>query len=101
MRFDPTEFEEMLRDGNTDRSSAIHKIDKTSALSGAAKDNLKRDAQQASRELDAARNFQLKDAEVFSRSQRIESEIDETLASERRDYSERVLGIGVARERSQ
>lgn len=93
VRFDPTEFEEMLRDGKTDRSSAVHRIDKTAALSGATKENLKRDAQQASRELDAARNFQLKDAEVFSRSQRIESEIDETLASKRREYSERVLGI--------
>lgn len=93
VRFDPTEFEDMLRDGKTDRSSAVHKIDKTSALSTATKDNLKRDADQATRELDAARNFQLKDAEIFSKSQRIESEIDETLASERRDYSQRVLGI--------
>jgi len=100
VRFDPTEFEDLMRDGRGDRASTENKISKTTVLAEADRSNLIGDAEQAARELEAAQRFQKKDAEIFSRSSRIESEIDGELASRRRAYSRSVLGIREAVSRA-
>jgi multidrug resistance efflux pump len=93
VRFDPTDFENKLREGRGDEATARNKIEKSDAQSTATRENLRRDAEQARRELEAARTFQKKDAEIFSRSQIIEAEVDETLAAKKRDYSESVRAV--------
>ncbi len=93
VRFDPTDFENRLVEGKGDRATADHKIEKSNAQSAGTRENLRRDAEQATRELQAARTFQRKDAEIFSRSQIIESEIDEKLAGQKKEYSENVRTV--------
>ncbi|HJT18461.1 MAG TPA: HlyD family efflux transporter periplasmic adaptor subunit, partial [Thermoanaerobaculia bacterium] len=51
------------------------------------------DAHQAQDELLAAKQFKFDDAEIFSRYQRIESEIDQTLAGDKKEHAENVLGV--------
>jgi HlyD family secretion protein len=91
--FDPTEFQKDLLGGQEDRRSVGNKITKTDTLAGATRTNLKRDANQAQDELIAAKQFKFDDAEVFSRYQRIESEIDQTLAGDKKEHAENVLGV--------
>jgi len=100
VRFDPTEFEDLLRDGRGDRASTENKISNTTVLAEADRSNLVGDAEQAARELEAAQRFQKKDAEIFSRSSRIESEIDGELATRRRAYARSILGIREAVSRA-
>ncbi len=93
VRFDPTDFEKELTAGNEDQSTASNNITKTSVQAVATRVNLLRDAAQADRELDAARRFKFDDAEVFSRYQRIEAEVDASLASMRKSHAQQVLGV--------
>lgn len=93
VRFDATDFNELLQSGRDDDRTAINKIVMSSVDAHATSANLRRDAAVATLELDAARQFQVNDDEVFSRYQRIESSLDQTLAEERRDYAEDVLGV--------
>src|SRR5438270_3703700 len=91
--FDPTDFQKDLLDGNVDHQSVDNKISKTVTLASVTRTNLKRDAHQAQDELIAAKQFKFDDAEVFSRYQRIESEIDQTLAGDKKEHAENVLGV--------
>ena len=91
--FDPTDFQKDLLGGQEDRQSVGNKLTKTDTLATATRTNLKRDAHQAQDELIAARQFKFDDAEVFSRYQRIESEIDQTLAGDKKEHAENVLGV--------
>lgn len=91
--FDPTDFQKDLLGGNEDRASVTNKVSKTVTLAGVTRVNLKRDANQAQDELIAAKQFKFDDAEVFSRYQRIESEIDQTLAGDKKEHAENVLGV--------
>src|SRR5256885_10244665 len=50
-------------------------------------------SRQATDELLAARQFKFDDAEIFSRFQRVESQIDETLAGHKKEHAEGVLGV--------
>jgi HlyD family secretion protein len=93
VRFDATDFEELLLTGREDRQSAGNKLRKTGAEANATKANLGRDRRLAESELEAAKRFRFDDAEVFSRYARIESEVDQNLASNRKTYAEEVLGI--------
>jgi HlyD family secretion protein len=93
VRFDPADFEEMMRTGREDDTTASNRLTKASVEAGATRANLQRDAGVATLELAAARRFIIDDDEVFSRYQRIEASLDESLAGERKDYAEDVLGV--------
>ena len=93
VRFDPTEFENELIVGNEERATANNRLAKTNKDSSTTKTNLKRDARQAETELEAAQKFKFDDAEIFSRYQRIESEVDADLAGDKKQYAEEVLMV--------
>lgn len=93
VRFDATDFENLLLTGREDRASAGNRLTKENAESSATRKNLGRDARLAQSELEAARRFTFDDAEIFSRYARIESEVDQDLASNKKQYAEEVLGI--------
>jgi HlyD family secretion protein len=91
--FDPSDFQKDLLGGHEDRQSVGNKITKTNTLATTTRTNLKRDAHQAQDELLATRQFKFDDAEVFSRYQRIEADIDATLAGDKKEHAENVLGV--------
>ena len=93
VRFDPTDFENELLLGNEERATASNRLKRTNSDSSTTKTNLKRDAQQAESELEAARRYKFDDAEIFSRYQRIESEVDADLAGDKKQYAEEVLRV--------
>jgi RND family efflux transporter MFP subunit len=93
VRFDPSDFEKELKGGNEDHATASNNLSKTDAQALATRANLQRDARQAQSELLSAKRFKFDDAEVFSRYQRIEAEVDQTLASEHKENAERVINI--------
>jgi RND family efflux transporter MFP subunit len=92
-RFDATDFALLLRTGNEDLATAGNKRTKTDVDASTTTVNLKRDAKQADAELLSARMFRFDDAEVFSRYQRIESQVDEQLASEKKTHANNLLGV--------
>lgn len=103
VRFDSTDFENLLLTGNEDRKTAGNKLTSTNADAKATHTNLRRDAKMAQSELEAAKRFTFDDAEVFSRYARIESELDQDLASNRKLHAEEVLTVrdnlaGIARD---
>jgi HlyD family secretion protein len=87
VRFEPTDFEKRLFDGQDDRASAQAKADKERALAALAQRTRERSAMLSALELSKAREFQARDPEIFSRNQIIESGIDEELSAARRDYA--------------
>jgi multidrug efflux pump subunit AcrA (membrane-fusion protein) len=88
VRFDPTEMQQSLLDGQSQKDTALNRMGKKETESEAVFENLERDEQMAGRELDYARDFQSKDPDIFSRSEIIESEIDQDLATRRRDHAQ-------------
>lgn len=90
IRLDPTDFEAELRDGRADRTAATEKMAKASASRDATLQQLDLDASLARNEQEIARTFQLKDAEVFSKFERIESAIDADLAGSRLEHAQSV-----------
>jgi multidrug efflux pump subunit AcrA (membrane-fusion protein) len=92
-RFDETEFENLLLYGREDRATASNKLTKANAESAATRKNLGRDAKLAQGELDSAKRFKFDDAEIFSRYARIEAEVDQDLAGNRKRHAEDVLHI--------
>ncbi len=93
VQFDATDFENLLLTGREDRENAMNRLTKESAESAATRKNLGRDARLAQSELESAQQFKFDDADVFSRYDRIENEVDQHLASSRKRYAEEVLGI--------
>jgi hypothetical protein len=93
VRFDATDFENLLLSGNEARKNADNRLTKETAESGATRKNLGRDARLAQSELEAAKRFKFDDAEIFSRYARIENEVDQDLASSKKRHAEEVLGI--------
>jgi RND family efflux transporter MFP subunit len=83
VRFDPTEMEKNLADGKSDQQTAARKTEQRSVERDATLGGLSRDADVARLELQYAKEFQSKDPEIFSRTDIIESEIDEKLATRR------------------
>jgi hypothetical protein len=92
-RFDPTDFANALASGQTDRGTADNKMHRATVDSSTTKTNLLRDAKQAEEELAAAHRNRTDDAEIFSRYQQIESQLDELLAGEKRTHAHNVLGV--------
>ncbi len=90
VRFDSIDIERDLLEGELDRSNAGNRISGAEADAGAVRKNLRRDAGMADRELEAARQFQKRDADIFSRYQVIESDIDEDLAVEKKEFAEQM-----------
>lgn len=88
IRFDPSALEKRLRDAEDDLRSARLQMEKEqlSGLSEVRK--LEKDAAMARVELEQASHFQKKDAEIFSRSEIIESDIDQKLAQEKQIHAE-------------
>jgi HlyD family secretion protein len=93
VRFDATDFEREMIEGQESRSTAVNRISGAEALATGERTNLGRDAMMAQLELEAARSFQLTDAEIFSRYELIESSIDEDLAVEKKEYAEQMRRI--------
>jgi len=93
IRFDATDFENLLLTGHEDRTTANNKLTKADAEATSTSKNLRRDAKLAQSELEAAKRFKFDDAEVFSRYARIESEVDQDLAANRKRHAEEVLGV--------
>jgi RND family efflux transporter MFP subunit len=88
IRFDPTDLEEELREGRHDRATTDSQITSKQVREEGSRRNLERDAEVAGLELDFARSFQSKDELIFSRQEIIESEIDETLAQQKKDHAQ-------------
>lgn len=93
VRFDPSDPEKLLRDGQTDLAAATAKLAEADVKSRAAVAGRTTDAVLAVDELDRTRKFQSKDPLIFSRNQIIESGIDEELAAARQTHAERAKAI--------
>ncbi len=87
VRFDPTELEKQLADGEADRSTVDTKIDKERMQTETALRGRDRKALLAGEELKKSRAFAEKDPLVFSRSQIVAAQIDEGLSSSRVDHA--------------
>jgi RND family efflux transporter MFP subunit len=88
IRFDPSAIEKRLVDAEDDLHEAHLKMEKErlSGLSEVRK--LEQDARIARVELEDASHFQKKDQTIFSRSEIIESDIDQQLAQEHQKHAE-------------
>jgi HlyD family secretion protein len=93
IRFDPTDAQKNLDDGEGERKIADNRIDGKRAEGDGTLRNLDRDADMAGLDLKYAREFQSKDPEIFSRTEIIESQLDESLATRRKENAEAVRGI--------
>lgn len=92
-RFDSTDFEKELEEGNIEHSRTGNRIAGAEATAGAIRANLGRDAWIADRELEAAQMFQKRDAGIYSRFELIESEIDEGLAVEKKEFAQQMQTV--------
>lgn len=90
VRFDATEFEIALEKGHGEHSTSEHRIARAQTEATAARRGLDLDAAMAAREVDNAHTFAARDAEIYSRFEIIESEIDGTLAGARQKHAEAV-----------
>lgn len=93
VRFDAAEAERQLQEGLRSKATAESKIAAKKAEEGGTIRNLDRDADMAGVELDHARQFQSTDSVLFSRNQIIESEVDEKLATQKKDTADAVRGV--------
>jgi len=93
VRFDPSELEKNLEEGENEQAQTDSRISTQHVREDSAIRNLERDADVAELELDYAREFQSRDPSIYSRVDMIESEIDEELAVERKDHAEDVREI--------
>ena len=93
VRFDPTDFQKELISGNEDHATAANNMSKTDVQANATRSNLNRDANQAQVELEVAKRFNFDDGEIFSKYQRIDSEVDAKLASDRMTHAHNLLGV--------
>jgi multidrug efflux pump subunit AcrA (membrane-fusion protein) len=93
VRFEPTELEQKLLDGQSARDTAQAKLQKERELSSLAERERERSARLSLLELQTARDFSATDPEIFSRIQIIESGVDEQLYEARRDHADRVERI--------
>jgi RND family efflux transporter MFP subunit len=93
VKFDPSEMERSLRDGQSDRTATDSRITGMRADTGGAIRNLERDGALAREELKGADRYKTDDPDVFSRQEIIRSEIDRNLATKRIDTSDAVRSI--------
>lgn len=83
VRFDPTEIETTLADRRADLESNDLKLGKQESAASVRIDNLARDAELARRDLEHSREFASRDELIYSRSEILESRIDQELAAAR------------------
>ncbi|HKI06717.1 MAG TPA: HlyD family efflux transporter periplasmic adaptor subunit [Thermoanaerobaculia bacterium] len=88
IRFDPSAIEKQLVDAGDDLREARLKMEKEQVQGLSEVRKLEHDAAMARVELENARQFQKKDEVIFSRSEIIESDIDQDLAVEREAHAE-------------
>jgi RND family efflux transporter MFP subunit len=88
VKFDPSEPEKQLRDGEADLAAADAKLAAEAVKSREKIRQRESDAVLAEDELDQQKKFQNKDEQVFSRNQIIESQIDEGLAQAKQQHAE-------------
>jgi len=88
IRFDPQEAEREAADGRDDLASARGKIEKAEAEGGKTKKSLSLERDLAREELDRARTFELKDPELYSRHQILESTLDRDLQEKKAGTAE-------------
>ncbi len=93
VRFDPSEGEKQLRDGNADLESASARLKEEAIRSKTAVEDRDSDAVLAGQELKQTREFQAKDPEIFSRNDIAESAIDEHLAGVKQTHAEETKSI--------
>lgn len=93
MRFDPTDFDRQLKDGDADLAAAGAKLSREHVQADAAEENREASAGMAERELEKTRKFQPKDAEIFSRHEIIESSIDEGLSRAKMEHAREAEAI--------
>lgn len=86
-KFDPSDPEKQLRDGQSDLASADAKLasEQIKAKTTVASRDI--DASTAADELEQQKRFAQKDPEIFSRNQIIQSEIDQSLAGAKQDHA--------------
>ncbi len=89
VQFDSTDLENQLLENQDELAQTLRRRDQRLQQEETALANLQRDAAMADRRLEYARTFQSKDPEIFSRQEIIQSEIDSTLATQRRDNANR------------
>jgi len=78
-RFDDSELRSRLADGESNRAVALAKLQNERMLLSTSQTDRQRTATTVTRNLDLSRKFQPRDAQIFSRDQILESEIDERL----------------------
>ena len=88
VRFDPSDPEKQLRDGEADLAAADAKLGSERIKSKAAVGGRETDAVLAGEELAEQRKFQAKDEQIFSRNQIIEAQIDEQLAGAKQQHAD-------------
>lgn len=93
IRFDPTDMQRELFDGEAERDKAVSRVEQRHIQQATTLDNLERDEQIADLQLEHSREFQSTNDEIYSRSEIIESQIDERLATQRKEHASRARGI--------
>jgi len=93
VQFDSSDLENELLETQDELEQTMRRRSQRIEQQSAALANLERDATMAERELVYAQTFQSKDPEIFSRQEIIQSEIDSTLATRRRDNALRTREI--------
>jgi HlyD family secretion protein len=93
VRFDPTEPEKQLRDGQADLAVASAKLAEEEIKSKTAVQGRDSAADLAGAELEQQRKFQSKDKEIFARNTIVEAEIDEKLAGAKQQHAEQTKHI--------
>ncbi len=100
-RFDDTPWRKDLTDALGERSSAELKRDKHAVAAQASIETAELEAGLARGELAQAERFQARDDELYSRHERIESELDAELARQRESHALGVRGIKQRVERGE
>jgi HlyD family secretion protein len=91
VEFDPYDAEKEAADGEADLTAARAKIDKAKAEGSKNERALGLDRDVAKEQLDRAETFKLTDAELYSRHEIIESQLDRDLFAARADVAGRKL----------
>jgi HlyD family secretion protein len=93
VRFDPSDQQKHLREGEADLAAANAKLAGEQIKSKTAINGRERDAETATDELDQERKFQNKDEEIFSHNTIVEAQIDEKLATAKQQHAENTKQI--------
>lgn len=93
VKFDRSELEQRLANGRGDLASANAQQSAEQIRSATAVDGRDRDAKLARVELEARKQLEAKDSEIFSRNQIIESEIDDKLSAAKERHAEQTKQV--------